>query len=419
MLSAPEYHRLLSRHLLPMLAGATLEKSPIPGALTDSQVITESAGQILVRPDIGWPYCFRISRAHPFEVDDTRLALQFVRALNAKLVAADQPFFEYLVDRCAQEVVADVVKSRIVDDNLIPWIVSIMQKWAAQTYEGSRVSATIAIDSRPAPRSISNIHVTSVIGRDYSRVLGSGSDTMLVLSPSGHVVERHVLSTSVKSQETEPGSLFAPLDYTSIAAWARRGRLAIALNPFGELLVFNNRNLRFAYRRGTWFHFAHRALVERMKYLAVARSLQEAVYVTCLDISFERAGGCIAIATPANVARIGEYVGEDDLIENGKASRTKLFRHLIGQPFQKLHRRVRLELASLDGAIVLSSVGTILAAGAIVRVQAGSDGGGRRAAAKALSRLGFSVKISEDGGITSFTKNGTMRDPEVAFEVGV
>jgi hypothetical protein len=76
-------------------------------------------------------------------------------------------------------------------------------------------------------------------------------------------------------------------------------------------------------------------------------------------------------------------------------------------------------MAGIDGAILLDDKGTVITAGAIVRVPGGSDGGGRKAAAKALSRLGLAVKISADGGITAFTDKGTKRDPEIAFQACV
>ena len=77
--------------------------------------------------------------------------------------------------------------------------------------------------------------------------------------------------------------------------------------------------------------------------------------------------------------------------------------HLIGKRFQSMPRLQREEIAALDGAIVPDAAGVVLAAGAIVKVPGGSEGGGRRAAAKALSRLGLALKVSADGTITAFT----------------
>ena len=57
---------------------------------------------------------------------------------------------------------------------------------------------------------------------------------------------------------------------------------------------------------------------------------------------------------------------------------------------------------ALDGATVLNHKGDIVAVGAIISVPSGSEGGGRRAAAKEGSKLGLGIKISEDGGMAAF-----------------
>ena len=62
----------------------------------------------------------------------------------------------------------------------------------------------------------------------------------------------------------------------------------------------------------------------------------------------------------------------------------------------------------MDGATVLTHTGEVLTAGSIVRVPGGSTGGGRRAAALQLSKLGLAVKISADGPITGFRKRKTI-----------
>ena len=72
------------------------------------------------------------------------------------------------------------------------------------------------------------------------------------------------------------------------------------------------------------------------------------------------------------------------------------------QYFQYLDRKLRLELLSLDGATVIDSSGRILCVGAIVKVEGGSEDGGRTAAAKELAKYGLSMKISVDGTIKCF-----------------
>ena len=72
----------------------------------------------------------------------------------------------------------------------------------------------------------------------------------------------------------------------------------------------------------------------------------------------------------------------------------------------------------MDGATVIDSDGTIIAVGAILKIEAGSEGGGRLAAATTLSKYGVAIKISQDGIIKAFypdRKNGKVK---TLFTVG-
>ena len=418
-LTANRYHEILSRYLVPMFAGSSLEPAPIPCDDKKGVVLGEPGGSLLIRPDPRWPECFRLRRTHPFERDDIRIAKQFVRAFHEKLMASEQPFFTYLVDSCPQDVVAWSLKAENVDDALVPAIIAALQKWASQTYEGVRISAAIGVDPFPEVTRISTIHLDRVIDQDYAKVLSNGLDTILVVSPSGHVMENLALGEAAQRKMRISEPLFTPSRYAPLAEWARDGRIAFALNRHGEILVFASQRLRFAFRRGTWFHFSHKAMIERIGGTNHGRALMRDVYATCLDISFARKGGCIAIANRQNSSKAMEYLNRDDLLSRPKTQTSTLLRHLIGQPFHKIPRPLREELVALDGAVVLDRAGLVIAAGAIVRVPGGSDGGGRRAAAKALSRLGFAIKISADGGITAFTSRGSDQNPEIAFEICV
>jgi hypothetical protein len=418
-LAANDYHDILSRRLVPMFAGSKLEPAPIPCDIKADMVLPERGGNLLIRLDPKWPHCFRLRRIHPFKPDDRTIATQFVRAFCEKLVAAEEPFFNYLVDMCPQDVVAWSVKHTLMDDALVPAIITALQDWASQTYEGARISATIGVNPFPEPSRISTIHLSQLIDQDYAKVLSNGLDTLLVLSPSGHVVENLALDEKANRDKRVSEPSFTPSRYLRLAEWAEKRRVAFALNRHGEILVFAKQRLQFAFRRGTWFHFSHSAMIARMGGSKQQRHLMRAVYASCLDISFARTGGCIAIGSGQNRDRAADYLNGDDLLSHPKKDKSTLLGHLIGQPFQKIPRPIREDMAALDGAIVLDRAGLVIAAGAIVRVPGGSEGGGRRAAAKALSRLGLAVKISTDGGITAFTNRGSKKSPEIAFEVCV
>ena len=199
------------------------------------------------------------------------------------------------------------------------------------------------------------------------------------------------------------GASHSPLRLAAIANWCRKKqRVAVVLNRNGEVLVFKDRKLQFAKRRGAWRYYAHESVVQRFGVGNL--SLRRSVYETCLDISFARTGGCIAIINAKQTRNVANLLANRDLLTKGAIPRTRLLADTVRKPFQHLDRRMRQELVSLDGATVLAHDGLVLAAGAIVKVGSGSDAGGRQAAAKALSALGLGVKISADGPITGFRK---------------
>ena len=109
-----------------------------------------------------------------------------------------------------------------------------------------------------------------------------------------------------------------------------------------------------------------------------------------------------------NAGAHSKFLGDNDLISDQELTRTKLLAFTIKKPFQRLDRRLRQEILSMDGATVLKHTGEVLAAGSIVRVPAGSAGGGRRAAALQLSKHGLAIKISADGPVTGFRNQTTI-----------
>jgi hypothetical protein len=291
-------------------------------------------------------------------------------------------------------------------------LIDLLKKWASETYEGQRISVCIGVDPYAQPHLISKVHFSEISGADFSKVLSNGMDTLLVLSLSGHIVEHTCIA--------EPGSssswdrLFAPYRHSTLARWAKRTRVVFALNRHGEILVFDAGKLSFVYRRGAWSHFAHAAMMARM---GAPSEVRRAVYMTCLDVSFARTGGLVAIVAQDRLDLVKQFVSCDDFLESGSRNKSKVMRHTIAGPFHKLPRSIRQELAGIDGATILAEDGRILAVGAIVSIPRGSDGGGRKAAAKALADLGLAIKVSADGGITAYACSKRNHEPNLVFEI--
>ena len=86
-----------------------------------------------------------------------------------------------------------------------------------------------------------------------------------------------------------------------------------------------------------------------------------------------------------------------DTSKNNEHPIMEMFQQELIQCFMQLDRKLRCELISLDGALILNKDGKICACGAIIKNDSGSTGGARGAASQKLSRYGFAVKISTDG----------------------
>ena len=137
-----------------------------------------------------------------------------------------------------------------------------------------------------------------------------------------------------------------------------------------------------------------------------------------LDVSFAKTGGGIALIKRSALERFkkSKIVSKHDYL--GAANdKGQCLKAIITKPFAELDRHLRANIVAMDGATILDFQGNVIAAGAIVKVGAGSDGGGRLAAAKALSEHGFAVKIPSDGGIRGFGGGGDQKKKAIAQEI--
>jgi hypothetical protein len=269
-----------------------------------------------------------------------------------------------------------------------------LAEWAGQQYEGKPIAA--AVGFRP-----DNANGSATLGElckePFSKVLSNGFDTLLKCNVSGRVLGYEPL-------DPPPVALhYAPYRLGYVAHWARDGSIALVVNRAGEVLVFQDEELRFARRGGHWHFLTHAPVITQMGG-PNDKDLRTAVYETCLDASFARTGACLGIVTTSShKKRWTELVATADRLGGAGSTKAKFLSDVIGaRRFQDLDRRLRQELAAIDGATLVDNMGKVLAVGAIVQIPGGSTGGGRLAAAKALGTVGVGIKVSQDGQISGF-----------------
>lgn len=282
-------------------------------------------------------------------------------------------------------------------------ILQVYTQWASETHEGKRTSHTTGIYFDRAREGGRTLYEAR--GNGCLKTLGSTKDTLLAIGKDGSILGMELVSAKLNNYKKDR-DILAPIGSADIAVWTNsRRKAAISLNEHGDILVFKEKRLVYAKRRSFWRSFPH-ALILRE---AIPPSLGEneqksrkAVYLTALDIAMTRRGGCLGIfpRSASGTDGLTELLRPETLFESSTPSeQAKLLADVVdSRKFFEIPRILRADLCSLDGALIIDDAGTILTAGAIVKTNGNSaTGGGRSAAAKALARNGFGIKISSDG----------------------
>jgi hypothetical protein len=383
-----EFRQVVDDTLVPMLQ-ATLESGAVSSTNRQALASYVDPTRLLVKPRRDAGYRLGLNRSQAFTPRERTLAGQFIEEL-ASVVALNAA--EYQPD-LIRAIPRRVIAKHLNGGQALLSVLERLETWSSQTYEGQRIVTSVGLDVAPAGTGIA---LSTLWEEAFGPVLANGFDTLLIAGSDGQVRALEQLSTALESST-------APYRMREIACWATGKRIAAILNQRGEILVFQERSLRFARRGGNWHHYVHETNIKRMSPPS-NRRVREAIYESCLDVSFARSGGCIGVVNESHRGEVERLVSTGDLLLAPSTYKSQFLARVIGgNRFQSLDRRARTELLSLDGAMVLDRNGAILAVGAIIDVPSGSvGGGGRTAAAQRLSTIGLGVKVSQDGTITGF-----------------
>lgn len=389
-----EFENLINAYLVPMFSGASLKGTRSCRA-SNKLIAYENVCILKIKPFLHANYCIRFKRSQKFIPEEIKLVENFIKELSEIASQKDKRHFKDLMDLLPRRVLSRQLRydlcGRIILEDIIQWFESL----ASQTYEGKQIVAAFGITEKG---SYSSVDIPSLSREDFSKVLSNGFDTMYLCGNNGKVFNLRRLAVKYPKSH-------APVRMGAIANWAKGKKVAVVLNRNGEILVFKNKMLKFAKRLGSWKYYPHESALKQFG-PGIRTEIKEAVYQSCIDASFARTGGCIALLTRdgERELRREKIVSASDMISTKKITRTKLLDKIAKKPFQGIDRLIRQELLSMDGAVVLSNKGGIITAGAIIKVPSGSTGGGRRAAAINLSKWGIGIKISSDGPIVGFKK---------------
>jgi hypothetical protein len=281
-----------------------------------------------------------------------------------------------------------------------------------QSYENKALAFGCIIDSdkRDAP-TYANFPRQFLASKKY-KALSDGFRTAYYVSGKGALLD--FIDLEGFGQRELTGHNYYPVWAERLARNSRGRRYGIALSRQGDILVFDGGTLRFTHRNGRWQYWNHSHILNLLRDRAKAQKVSSrtvnevivAVYLGALDVSFRRSGGLFVILHNRRklrqIVRFGDAIGD-----SRRTLADKDFDQVFdGTQIQYVAPMALVELAALDGAIVLANDGGILAYGAVLTPkkagQLRGTEGSRTKAAIGASNYGLAVKISSDGDIDVF-----------------
>lgn len=396
-----DFMSFLAAFILPMFPGAYLDKRVLGSPSASIATLDEEHHRILVKPSKTYSMRLVIARPHPFGSEDREIVKSLIQeAYHAENTVA--PEYRNALRSAAIEIALCKYISP-ESYTTIAQVLNGLTAWSIRTYEGRSSTFGLKLNLQQAAQSSEGAPIEQIISTDYFAVLSDGYETLIEINARGQVLAHHALQAKRVNQ-----NVLAPLPFSGMAEEAGPGQVVIVLTQHLELLIFMDRELKFARRRGVWLHFNHAPIIKLIAGGSrhVSERLRVALYETLLDISFTKTGGTICICRKQSVRRLSEdraVSGEDLFGHEDQSDKSRFLQQIVqNRKFQELPRSLRKELLSVDGATLVDSDGRVLCVGAIIKVRSGSSAGGRLAATQALAKYGPAFKVSSDGMVSAY-----------------
>lgn len=433
------FNGLVDKLILPLFTGTYIigeEES----SSRDSEVALGKQNTLLIKPNKADEYRIILKRGRPFQQFETSLLKTVLKELNDidELNLSDKNYKSLLQQKSVEKAMCESLSTTAAPTIL--GIISELTSWADRTYEGKKLSFGIIINQSEMDDEENSLHYSKIFDKDFFALLSDGEDSFLEFDRNGYLMGYNALS------KTRAYATTSPNEFEYVARYCNDRRIGIVLTKSGDLLIFKNRILMFAKRRGTWNVYSHEEVIQLLSYKSnhSLRDLRRSIYFTALDCSFEYTGGILVYLNKDMAEKALSHVDAKDILdekyyeikknldleEAGKlynvgalpnveeayshpyneflklnhCDKAMCMRKIIdGRKFQELNRKLREELVGMDGATIIDFDGTIITVGAILKIEAGSSGGGRLAATMNLAKYGVSIKISQDGEIQGFS----------------
>ena len=452
-----EFYKVVEKLILPLFTGSFISGEELSSA-RDSEVAYGRQNSLLIKPDKTAEYRLVLKRGQPFKSFELNLMKAILSEINfiSSLSLSDENYIQTLQFHAIEKSICLSIADEETASTMLGMINELV-KWSSRTYEGRRVAIGIVINQTLSLlENQEKISYSEFMDKDFFALLSDGKSSYIEFDKHGMLISSVQLSRVRKGQTT-----IAPYEFEHIANYCSDKRIGLVLTENGDILKIKNRTLLFAKRGGVWNVYSHEEIIQLLAKRGSysLKEIRRSIYYTALDSSFKYEGGCLVYLNNDCVESALNHINAHDILDEKyfeikknqvltnagklynlqflsqveavynvsyqefldeqKCYKAKCLRKMIaGKHFHELNRALRQELVGMDGATVVDADGTIIAVGAILKIEAGSDGGGRLAAATTLAKYGIAIKISQDGILKAFYSDRKAGKVKTLFTVG-
>ena len=448
-----EFYEIVANLIIPLFTGSFLA-GETESSSRDNEVALGKSNSILLKPTKMDDYRIILKRGQAFKSFEVNLIRSIIHEINqiSALNISDKTYLRKLHNMAIEKALVESITDSGSDTIL--GIINGLEKWSTRTYEGLTVKLGILINLATMADAKNQVSYNDIINNDFFALFTDGVSSFVEFDKDGFLLGY----LNLKSPKIVP--TVSPYVFDRLARICNDKRVGVVLTEKGDILIFYSRQLIFAKRNGNWCVYSHEEII-RLLYNNVsytAKQIRRAIYNTALDCSFSYKGACLAYINKdkteealnhidaadiiseehfemkkrleleeaeklynlGNAKKIIEKfsLSYEDFLNKYKYTKTMAIRKIVaGKKLFELDRKLVEEMTSVDGATVVDFDGTIIAVGAIIKIEAGSRGGGRLAATTTMAKYGVAIKVSQDGIMQGFSvdKQGKVKQ---IFNVG-
>lgn len=428
-----EFYEIVEKLIVPLFTGSYLA-GETESSSRDLEVALGKSNSILLKPTKLDDYRLILKRGQAFKSFEVNLIRAIISEINniSSLEIQDKLYISKLQSMAIEKALIESITES--GSETIMGIITGLEKWASRTYEGSTVALGIMVNLATHADETSKVHYTEILNSDFFALFTDGLSSFVEFDRDG------LMLGYLNLKNPKAVATISPHIYDRVARVCNDKRVGILLTERGDILIFYARQLIFAKRNGNWCVYSHeeviRLLQNNVSY--TAKQIRRSIYNTALDCSFAYKGACIAYINKDKAVDVLQHIDAADIVSEehfnikkqleideagklynlgnankiierfsvdyeefltkNKCTKTMAIRKIIaGKKLFELDRKLVEEMTSVDGATIVDFDGTIIAVGAIIKIEAGSRGGGRLAAATTMAKYGVAIKVSQDG----------------------